>query len=350
MAIPFTTPMLGGTRARPAVKVGLELIVPNPSGGRGVYIMPWRGITALCRPTLHDKVFHTRIGMLRSVTPAMIRQIARDIAAEGLAGDEAMESARLAAEAEREDKVITNYELLMTLVEQNKVGSEGAADHDLADLTDQRVQARQTISRVAPRLNRSTEWTATALEELAEVMTNTGMGAGRTGRVPRLIGSLRRTRQEIEEWSVAQRRDDQQAYGRMICGVADLTLSMADSILGQVHAMTGEIVGLLQSWAVDPGTVVDLSARPEWLLDGWEKICLVWDFAKDDASRRTALIEIADLIPVLPKQARDWCDKLFEIEGTMGYRRNIRLNEDWRTGEMVVDLIARNEHFRAVAC
>src|ERR1700712_5461419 len=41
VAVPFTTPMLAGTRARPAEKQGLELVIPNPSGGRGVYIMAW---------------------------------------------------------------------------------------------------------------------------------------------------------------------------------------------------------------------------------------------------------------------------------------------------------------------
>ena len=80
VSIPFTTPMLGGARARPGGRPGngqaLELIVPNPSGGRGVYIMPWQSITTLCRPTLHDKVFNTRIGGLAAVTPAVIRRIA----------------------------------------------------------------------------------------------------------------------------------------------------------------------------------------------------------------------------------------------------------------------------------
>jgi hypothetical protein len=347
VAIPFTTPLLGGTRARPASKPGLELIVSNPSGGRGVYIMPWPSVATLCRPTLHDRVFNTRIGRLDFVTPAVIRQIAREIAVEGLAGEAAMEAARLAADSERDDKVATNYELLMSLIEQNGPCLIAA---NLNDPEAEKILARQTISRVAPRLNQSTAWTASALEALAEVMTDTGMGAGTAGRIPRLIDGLRRTRAEIADWTGTRKRDDQAAYGRMIGTVADVTLALADNVLSQVHALTREMVGLLRTWAADPASVVQLASRPEWLLDGWEKICFVWNYAQDDVSRRMALLEIVDLVPVLPREARDWCDRSFDIDGAMRFRRNIRLNEDWRTGENVLALIARNEHFRAAAC
>jgi hypothetical protein len=32
------------------------------------------------------------------------------------------------------------------------------------------------------------------------------------------------------------------------------------------------------------------------------------------------------------------------------FRRLVSLNEDWRTGSIVFQLIARNEHLRAIAC
>jgi hypothetical protein len=347
VAIPFTTPFLGGVRARPGDRRNLELIVPNPSGGRGVYVMAWASIASLGGPTLHDKVFNKRIAGLHSVTPGMIRRIAREIAAEGLAGDAAMEAARQAADTERDDRVTTNYQLLMTLIEQNHAafGAPGATDR-----TDHRLQARQTIADVAPRLQKSTAWTAWALEALAEVMTDTGVGSGTGGRIPRVISMLRGTRASIADWSKSRRNDEQLYDARMVCRVADLTLSLSDNTLAQVHAMTNEMLGLLRAWASDPAKVARLSARPEWLLDGWEKICLIWNYAQDDASRRAALLEIVDLLPVLPKEARDWCGAGVEFDAAETSRRTIRLNEDWRTGEIVIDLVARNEHFRAVAC
>ena len=87
VAVPFTTPLLDGTRARPGARADVELIVPNLSGGRGVYILPWSGIREFCRPTVHDARLNQEIAGLRSVTPITIRRAARRVAAAGLAGD-----------------------------------------------------------------------------------------------------------------------------------------------------------------------------------------------------------------------------------------------------------------------
>jgi hypothetical protein len=95
--------------------------------------------------------------------------------------------------------------------------------------------------------------------------------------------------------------------------------------------------------------VTELVSRPEWLLDGWEQICLIWQNAHDDAMRRAALAEIATLIPILPKEVNDWCAAQYEIDSLNRFRRLVQLNEDWFTGSLVFDLIARNEHFRAIS-
>ena len=90
MAVPFTTPVLGGTRVRAALKPRLELIARNPADGRGVYVTPWTDSALLYRPTLHDRVLITRIAALGSITPTTILHAARATAAEGLAGEPAM--------------------------------------------------------------------------------------------------------------------------------------------------------------------------------------------------------------------------------------------------------------------
>ncbi|MSP03265.1 MAG: hypothetical protein EXR07_19800 [Acetobacteraceae bacterium] len=349
VAVPFTTPLLGGTRARPAADQGLELVIPNPSGGRGVYVMPWAAITSLCQPTLHDKVFNTRIAALQSVTPAMIRRIAQEIAAEGLVGEEAMETARQATDNDKGDRLLTNYLLLMNLIAQVNLlpaAAPGSSDHMYLG---QDASARLTVAWVAPRIGQSADWIASALEALADLMANIGVAAvGPPVRIPRLISLLRTTRSEIADWSREQREDDQASYARMICSVADFTLTLAGSVLSRANGLTANMVQLLRTWAADPESVVQQAGRPEWLLDGWEQICLIWNFAADDAARRAALVEIAGLVPVLPREVNDWCDSLPEASAAFRVRRLVRLNEDWRTGATVFDLIARNEHFRAV--
>src|SRR5487761_2683842 len=68
VALPFTTPALANTRGRPGERGGFEMIVPNPSGGRGVYIIGWDGVRQFCRPTVHDTRLAARLAVLPAVT------------------------------------------------------------------------------------------------------------------------------------------------------------------------------------------------------------------------------------------------------------------------------------------
>jgi hypothetical protein len=349
VAVPFTTPMLAGTRARPTDKQRVELVVPNPSGGRGVYIMPWSAISSWCQPTLHDVVFNDRIASLVNVTPATIRRVALQVASEGLAGEAAREAATQAAKMEKGDRLVTNYQLLMALVEQ--VGSRFAQATDQSGKPDLMTQARLTVDWISPRLGRPATWTAMALESLSDVMANIGVGpkSALAGRLPRLLEMLRLGRESMAAWSRGQHNEDQADYVNMICTVADVTLALAAATLSHAQSLTGDMVALLRTWAADPLSVGELATRPEWLLDGWQEICLIWSHAEDDAERRAALVEIVGLIPVLPKEAGEWSEIKSDLDQTFRFRRLVALNEDWRTGSIVFRLIARNESMRAMA-
>lgn len=351
VAVPFTTPLLEGTRARPTDQERVELVIPNPAGGRGVYIMPWKAIANWCRPTLHDAVFNERIAALTNVTPATIRRVGLEVAAEGLAGEEAMQAASMAVDAEKDDRVVTNYRLLMALVEQVRRRFAVPALANTAAKLDLMTQARLTVDWISPKLGQPATWTAGALESLSDVLINVGVGTNSTtGRLPRILNMLRRTRHEIAEWKNNQNDDDQSDYIDMVCTVTDLTLKLAQSTLSEAQSLTNDMVDLLRKWAADPHAVSRLAMRPEWLLDGWEQICLIWSNAHDDAERRAALAEIIGLIPVLPKEASEWSEAEADLDIALRFRRLVTLNEDWRSGAIVFQLIARNEHFRAVTC
>ena len=73
VAVPFTTPQLNGARARPGERNPLELVVQNPSGGRGVYILSWDHISSLYTLTLNDRRLIEAVVKLRGVTPDTIR-------------------------------------------------------------------------------------------------------------------------------------------------------------------------------------------------------------------------------------------------------------------------------------
>lgn len=344
--IPFTTPLLGGARARPGKRTGLELVIPNPSGGPGVYIMGWNAIPALCRPTLHDRQLSERIGDVAHILPSTIRRIAREVAAEGLAGDEAMQAAQVAADADKHDRTVTNFLLLMALVDQIGLFKEAPPGQP-----DMETRARLTVAKIAPHIGRSADWVATALESLGDVMATIGIDAQPApSRVPRVLNMLRDTCTSLGAWSRAQKEADQAAYVEMITTAAGHTLTLASDTIAQTRALTKNLTELLQRWAADTFGIERLAAQPEWLLDGWEHICLIWNCTQDDATKRAALIEIAQLVPVMPQEAREWSEIVVDTDVASRLRRTIPLNEDWRTGAIVFDLIARNERIRAAAC
>ncbi len=346
VVVPFTTPLLVGTRARPAAKGGLELIIPNPSGLPGVYVLEWRSIPRLCHPTLHDRQLSERIASVYNITPMTIREIARAVAAEGLAGEDARHAALASAGSDKRDRTITNFTLLMTLVDQVGLFRNAPPNEPNAQL-----RARQTVAHVAARIDRTADWVASALESMGDALAIVGVeGQPDPGRVPRIMDVLRGTCAALKAWSGPNSQEDRAAYVRMICSAAEYTLSLADECVARARALTADLAGLLREWAVDPQDIAHRATRAEWLLDGWEQICQIWRCAEDDPARIAALVEIAGLVPVIPREARDWTGTAEQIDPIMRFRRTIPLNEDWRTGARVFELIARNEHIRAATC
>jgi hypothetical protein len=346
VAVPFTTPLLGGTRARPADRSGTELIIPNPSGSRGVYILPWHGVRQLCAPTVHDAILQEKISALPAVTPAAIRRAAHEVAAEGFAGEDARQSAQATAHNDTSDRLVLNFQLLVMLIQQVDPSGPAPAEHP-EELED---RARRTVARIAPGLGRSPNVVADSLESLADLLQALGtQGQARQARIPRLLRLLSDVRNEMDEWGQSHDNDQWAAYAQMICTNADLTLSLAAKSLDAVHAMTGDMVGLLRNWTRSPDTVAHLATRPEWLLDGWEPICLIWHEAADLAGQRRALAEMAQLVPVLPRETSEWSGVPEDLIRRTSLRKLVRLNRDWRTEAAVFALIARNERLRSLA-
>ncbi len=348
VAVPFTTPMLAGTRARPGERSGTELIVPNPAGGRGVYILPWAGVCQLCRPTVHDTCMNDKVAALRSVTPATIRQAAREVAAQGLAGHDARAAADAAGASEYQDRLLTNFLLLLALVEQVDPVGLGRVPENRARTAELELRAKRTVIGIAPKLGRPADSIATTLEEIAGIFVGIGLpGQSSPARVPRLLEALCRLRAETAAWA-REHNDESGAQASMVSNVADLTVSCAEKTLAQAYELTQDVAGLLREWGTAPQRVIQLVARPEWLLDGWEQICLIWECSDDDAARRSALVEISLLVPVLPKETSDWVGTNIDADLALRFRRTVSLNQDWRTGA-VFERIARNEKLRALA-
>jgi hypothetical protein len=346
VAVPFTTPMLAGTRARPAERGGTELIVPNPSGGRGVYILAWSDLRALCEPTVHDRRLNEKAAALTAVVPSAIRAVSRQVAAEGLAGPASRDAALGAVKADRLDLLTANYLLLMLMVKQMDRGTcpPGGGGRDLGQ------RAREAVVVMAARLGQTADAVAASLEALADLFGCIGVpGEAGECRAPRLLRTLGRVRAEVSAWRGERGEGSGTLCAEMVVAAADLTVTCAGHTLAEARSMTGDIAALLRTWHATPGKVAGLATRPEWLLDGWEQICALWTEADGHAARLSALAEMAQLVPILPNETAQWVGNAVDQANIANYRRQVLLNQDWRTGLAVYSLIARNERLRAMS-
>ena len=315
VSVPFTTPALAGARVRRDARHGLVLVAPNPAGRRGVYVLPWSSVRDRCHPTLHDNMLHDQISASRGkpITPGTVRAAARRVATDGAAGRPAYAAAVKALRAGIESCQATNQFLLGVLAAQTAVQ---------ADLTD--------------------------VATLAGIVDEIGVGphAARASVAVRLA-QLRTLHEKFA--ALSRTGSDETGYVSMTCGMAALAIRCAEEVLAAARARVADIGGLLAGFRNGPADIAAVVGRPAWVLDGWDLPCLLWDAASGATAQRAALIEIGQILAVLPKEAEQWIGAALNVEANQAIRRTVGINQDWRTGLSTLDVVARNEQFRALA-
>jgi hypothetical protein len=346
--MPFTSPGLISACARPSDRA-LELVLPNMSGGAGMYILPWNGVSTICRPTMHDMVLIRRVSELKVITPSVIRRVARGVAAEGLAGREAALAARAETGAEASLAVATNFLLVLELVRQTETQGPSWIPPERDRPANIEARARTAIATVAARLNSRPDELASRIEELANVLSGLGIGPQMaTARVPKAVAALERLQNEVSAWRLGEGEGSEEA--RMLADSAALTRKVVREVLRELRKQMADLPSLVLRWLTDPGKLSQVIARPEWLLDGWERIWMLWDTAEESFGRAAVVVELLGLLPIVPAEVRDWAGVDIEAERAgMRARRMVTSLEDWRTGAILADLVVRNEHLRALS-
>jgi hypothetical protein len=386
VAVPFTTPALLGARARVAAR-GVELVVPHPAGARGVYIMTCSEVGHFCAATLHDLRLADRLAAATSLSPAAMRELARGVALEGLAGRAARQAAIEALETKRTARLLANIALLQALVMQSEGGTCAVAELDR--------HAKAAILRLAPGLGRAPEAVTDDIEALAGLLAPLGLGAAAASApLAGLLVDLGRLEGEVSAQGGGQAMAGAAELpgggtqmpgggthiavgatqlwggatqaglgGVLVASAAASTAALAQRALEDARARAGDMAGLLAAWCADRAATAARLTRGDWLLDGWEQICLIWHLS-GDANRRGCLSEMALMVPMLPREAADWAAEMWAGETRAGgmvagamldndqrerLRKLVAGFENWRTGSLVFDLIARNERVRALA-
>lgn len=352
VAIPFTTPILLGARARPADR-GLELVLANPSGGVGHYILPWHAMPEVCAPSLHDRKLFDLVSRLNPPTPSAIKAAARDVAREGWAGKAAAQAATQAFEEEQRCRLLTHFQLLLRLTRQ--VEGPGVAPPIEADTRgNQQARAKVALGRIATRFRVAGDNLPGWLEQVAMIYAEHGIGEmAADAPTNRRLRELRALAEAVTAHARLTTRQEEAACADLVAEAAQLTLRSVREPVARIEALLDDVPDLMIRVGQDPRSIHALAAQPDWLLDGWTTIQDLWSVAPP-AWRGHALAEMADLIPVIPREVRDWSrdgaewNEAESRHSALARRhRYVLAREDWRSGRMV-DVAARNEKLRAL--
>ena len=286
--MPFTAPMLATTRIRPADRGTMEIVLPNPSGGAGVFITDWPHAAKISNATLHDAMLFRRITQRGPPDPRTVRDAALAVAADRLAGPAA------------------------ALTVQDRIDSDQADRIRVRDVLAQRMSGGQPPSGapeevIAKALNIGTAHAAIALRECCDAVAPIGLSADdQQSRLPRMIEMLNRTGEALQDWTSSDEAHDGDGIGAAMAIILRGTAQMGRGFVAGLRRWFADPVALLRRGLTDPASLRERADRALWLLDGWERLGLIWQAADTVAHRRLAILEIAHGLPSIPNEAFAW--------------------------------------------
>ncbi len=348
-SVPFTTPIIVGARVRGRGE-DLELIVPNPSGAKGNYILQWKSLPDVFTLTVHDRVLHRAIGEAGASTPDQVRRATLKTAATGLAGPAAAKQAKTMLKDEDDFKLLIQFSLLADTVAQL---SQGSLQITLAHVQSEtgRQQAKLILARVAHKVKLEGNELYALLEQWSDLIA--AVGAPKLPKPPR----LRRMRTRIEEfansigsWAEID-KSDASPLGALASLVARETVSLANEHFVAIDAHIEKIDQTVLGWEKAQTEIETNVQRISWMLDGWDLLVAMWEEAvlKPAFEQQATVQELARIVPIVPEEEVTGVrrDKLRDIG--VQRRKLVKPMEDWVSGTIDADLRTRLERYKAKA-
>lgn len=351
VSLPFTAPALTAMRVRVPQDGGLEMLLSNPAGGRGIYVAGWATLRAFAAPSLHDILLADRVAHQASsaglLSPASVRAAAVLVASEGHAGRKVAQVAQRALRAEQLGIRRLRAHLLLELARAMGVpGSESRLNDPWTTQPDDHggwlAEAPHLLAGKLDRIGRlqrpgnSASWLPTELNQaIARIATaawslGIGPGAGRA-RLPRVLDLLSATTWPGDKQaSTAPPGEEKSERGMVNLGSAiGARILQAEAALHRARLLLDDPIEMLAAWRADGGSLLHTLEQPDWLLDGWDRICLL----PGDGAETSALAQML----------------LYGDERRIGIRS---ADADWAGtsgpggAAMTVDRLARNEAMR----
>lgn len=350
VVVPFTTPMLAFARVRRDRNEALEVLVPGMSGGAGTYVIGWPSIPEMFRLSVHDRALHEKIYEDKVSTPRGMRRCAQEIAMTGLAGIDAVESAKKVHQNEENERLLTNYFLISATVEAM---APGAAKLTLADVTSSagKKKTREILDGVASKLGISSEQLYINLELWSDMVAPVGLASmPQDCRLRRLLKQIEQFSGMIAGWG-ARTNADVDGYGTLTGEVARLTIEIAYELVWSIDDYVTQMPNTLRNWKRNELGLKELLDRLSWVLDGWEHVLAIWNASAEGPiyQQAEALAEMVRMLPLVPKKELDALKSQAwgKLENAM--RSHVRQLQGWQTGETDLELALRIEKRRAAA-
>ena len=347
LAVPFTAPALAGARVRLGGREadGFEVILPNPSGTRGIYIMPWSAARDAFRPSVHDHLLATAVGAMAEFTPAALRHAAQAVAAGGAAGRAARRAAEAAMAAGRKQVLQTHFHILLGLIRAAEPPGAHPLPPEREEQSKLEHRAGAAVLHFARTLNTTTETIAGWIEALATLFAPVGAGPkAAEALLPRLLAALTRFATDVE----ARGRSGGEAFAsaRLLARHAATTADHARAALTAAAELLADPLALARAWIADRAAITATITRADWLLDGWARVLMLWQSAAGASIDHAVLDDILRLVPHLPT---DVLDGQASEEESLPPAPRRRTAATFRPMAGAGENLARNEALRALS-
>ncbi|QJE74103.1 hypothetical protein HHL28_14310 [Aerophototrophica crusticola] len=351
IAVPFTTPLLSQARLRLDSNERFEFLLPNFTGGKGIYVVPTKSLSSIMTITLHDRLLLEELGTLEGQSPEQVRQASLTVQASGVCGPDAANAAAKAIEQDQHYLVLTQFVLVTELL---KLVGIGAQDLMRPGMTAEQSQnlARRALGKVAAQVGISADEMTNRVETLGIAVAPVGLPQSpQPGRLRALNNRLAKFCQAVERWSDLD-PSDVALLGRYVAQVGLHTLTLAKQRITLLDKACADPKQIVHDEPRLRGAIVEQVSRVSWLLDGWDFLVTLWESVADkpQETQQATMTDISRLVPVLPREEVTWASDALDMDAIAKVQRRwVRVNEDWRTGSLDMDAVMRIEALKSVA-
>ncbi len=341
--VPFTTPQFTGARLRIDRSGGFELMLRNPAGGKGIYLLELSVAHRFSAISLHDRILHAELQKQVRLSPRTVRLCARRVAVSGAAGHQARMAAKASATRERHQIARMREHLLRSLL------PSGSRAHEAPTAASRGANSGAEEERLAAAAARSgmpARRLMQALQEIAEHAVAIGLpAAGIASDHEETLRALAALAEALGKW-----RNDGAGWSAEIAvkvaQLAEETARVATEELACQQRRLADGRELLRQWQEDRAGLIEFLETCDWLLDGWPELCVLWQSVPtaDRALQAAALIHIGKLLPPAPEIDGEPCrgDAAFDA-----FTRAARASTDWRDELRLAEILERQEALRA---